>query len=142
MPTIWFGRGSPYITWPATSPDHNTINIDDQIVRQIGVTLYCGNLLIPVTLFLMFGSAPVVPWLSYAPLDPRFHGAMSKVSGEFKLDRSTVSRWAKGGCVSIDNGPRSGRPRTSTGERSVKLVADGLEEDLYSRVNRSTLIEP
>ena len=28
----------------------------------------------------------------------------------------------------IDNDPRPGRPRTSTDERSVKLVADALEE--------------
>ena len=43
-----------------------------------------------------------------------------------------VSHWAnhfRGGCVSIDNDPRPGRPRTSTDERSVKLVADAFEED-------------
>ena len=43
-----------------------------------------------------------------------------------------VSRWANrfcDGCVSIDNDPRPERPRTSTDERSVKLVADALEED-------------
>ena len=60
------------------------------------------------------------------------HSAFSEVCGEFTMDRSTVSRWAnhfRGGCVSIDNDPRPGRPRTSTDERSVKLVADALEED-------------
>ena len=31
--------------------------------------------------------------------------------------------------MSIDNDPRPGRPRTSTDERSVKLVADAPEED-------------
>ena len=31
--------------------------------------------------------------------------------------------------MNIDNGPRPERPRTSTDERSVKLVADALEED-------------
>ena len=31
--------------------------------------------------------------------------------------------------MSINNDPRPGRPRTSTDERSVKLVADSLEED-------------
>ena len=31
--------------------------------------------------------------------------------------------------MSIDNDPRPGRPRTSTDERSVKLVADALDED-------------
>ena len=30
--------------------------------------------------------------------------------------------------MSIDNDPRPGRPRTSTDERSVKLVADALED--------------
>ena len=43
-----------------------------------------------------------------------------------------VSCWANGfhgGCVSIDNDPRSGRPRTSTDEKSAKLVADALEDD-------------
>ena len=60
------------------------------------------------------------------------HGALSEVCGEFTMVRSTVSHWVnrfRGCCVSIDNGPRSGRPRTSTNERSVKLVADALEED-------------
>ena len=40
--------------------------------------------------------------------------------------------WAnryRGDCVSIDNDPRPGRPKTSTDERRVKLVADALEED-------------
>ena len=43
-----------------------------------------------------------------------------------------VSCWVDhfcGGCVSIDNNPRPGRPRTATDERIVKLVADALEED-------------
>ena len=60
------------------------------------------------------------------------HGALSETCGEFTVDRSMVSRWANrfhGGCVSIDNDPRSGRPKTSTDERSAKLVADALEED-------------
>ena len=51
------------------------------------------------------------------------------------MDGSTVSRWANrfsGGCVSIDNDPRPGRPRTSADERSVKLVADALEEDRHA----------
>ena len=60
------------------------------------------------------------------------HGALCEVFGEFTVDRSTVSRWAncfRSGCVSIDNDPRPGRPKTSTDERCVKLVADALEED-------------
>ena len=60
------------------------------------------------------------------------HGVFSEVCDEFTVYRSTVSRWANhfpGGCLSIDNDPRPGRPTTSTDERSVKLVADALEED-------------
>ena len=59
------------------------------------------------------------------------HSALSEVCCEFTVDRSTVSRCANcfhGGCVSIDNDPRPGRPRASTDERSVKLVADILED--------------
>ena len=44
-------------------------------------------------------------------------------------------RWANhfhGGCLSIDNDPRPVRPRTSTDETSVKLVADTLEEDHHA----------
>ena len=56
-----------------------------------------------------------------------------EVRGEFTVNRSTVSRWDNfffhSGCVSTANDPRPGRPRTSTDERSVKLVADALEED-------------
>ena len=60
------------------------------------------------------------------------HCALTVVCGEFTVDRSTVSRWAncfRGGSASIDNNPRPGRPRTLTDERSVKLIADVLEED-------------
>ena len=44
------------------------------------------------------------------------------------------SHWAvwanrfRGSCVSIDRDPRPGRTRTSTDERSVKLVADDFED--------------
>ena len=54
------------------------------------------------------------------------HGALSEVCGEFTVDHSMVSRLANCfcvGCVRIDNDPRSGRQRTSTDGRSVKLVA-------------------
>ena len=60
---------------------------------------------------------------------------MREVCGEFTEDRSTVSHWVnhfRGGCVSINNDQRPGRPRTSTEERSVKLVADALEEDHHA----------
>ena len=59
-------------------------------------------------------------------------GALREVCGELTVDHSTVSHWAnrfRGGCVSIDNNARPGRPRTSTDQRSVKLLADALEED-------------
>ena len=48
------------------------------------------------------------------------------------MDRSTVSRWDNhfhGRRVSRDNDPRPGRLRTSTDERSLKLVTDALEKD-------------
>ena len=48
------------------------------------------------------------------------------------MDRTTVSRWINsfhGGCVSIANEPRPGRPRISRDERKVKLVADVLGQD-------------
>ena len=67
------------------------------------------------------------------PID--IHGALSEVCGAFTVHCSTVYRWAgrfRGGCTSIDNEPRSGRPRTSTDERNVKLVADALEEDSHA----------
>ena len=60
------------------------------------------------------------------------HGALSEVCGDFTVDRITVSRWAngfRGNCVSIDNDPRPGRPKTSTDDRSGKLVAHAVEED-------------
>ena len=55
---------------------------------------------------------------------------------EFTVDRSTVSRWANrfhGGCVSIDNDPRPERPRTLTNERSVKFMADALDQGSSNR---------
>ena len=60
------------------------------------------------------------------------HGALSEVCDEFTGNSNTDSHWANcfhSGCVSLDNDPRSGRLKTSTDERSVKLVADALEED-------------
>ena len=76
---------------------------------------------------------------------PEIHSALSEGCGEFTVDHSTVSRQAnrfRGACVGIDNDPRSGKPRVSTDQRSVKLVADAIEEDLcatceeQSRVTR------
>ena len=54
-------------------------------------------------------------------------------------DRSTVSLWDNrflGGCVCIDSDPRPGRPRISADERSVKLVANALEEDHRARCEK------
>ena len=70
------------------------------------------------------------------------HSALSEVCGEFTVDRSTVSCWANrfhGGCVSIDNDPKPGRSRISTDERSVKLVADALED---RRATCEEILEP
>ena len=58
------------------------------------------------------------------------YGALGEFFGEFTVDRSAVSRWSngfRGGYVCIDNDPRPVKPRTSTDERSVKIVADALE---------------
>ena len=52
-------------------------------------------------------------------------GDLSEVCGELTVDRRKVSR---SGCVSTDSYPTPGRPRTSTDERSVKFVADALED--------------
>ena len=67
------------------------------------------------------------------------HGALSEVCDAFTVDRSTVSRWTNrfhGGCVNMDNDPRPGRLRTSTDERSVKLLADALEEDRRAKCEK------
>ena len=67
------------------------------------------------------------------------HDALSEVCGAFTVDGSTVSRWSNhflGGYVSIDNDPRPERPRTSTDESSVKLVADALEAWAARQVKR------
>ncbi|PSN34684.1 hypothetical protein C0J52_24337 [Blattella germanica] len=57
------------------------------------------------------------------------HRALSEICGELTVDRSTVSCWVhlfRVSRMSIDDDPRPGRPRTSTDERSVKLVTDAL----------------
>jgi hypothetical protein len=60
------------------------------------------------------------------------HSALHEVCGEQPVDCSTVSCWTTRfheGCVSINDDPRPGRLKTSTDERSVKLVAYFLEAD-------------
>ena len=80
-------------------------------------------------------------------------GALSEVHGVFTTNHSKISHWAnrfRGGCVSIDSDPRPGRPRTSTDERSAKLVAllkkavvqsvnnflEPLEQNLRSKMHK------
>ena len=56
---------------------------------------------------------------------------MNEACVEFKVNCGTVSHWVnhfRGGCVSTDNDPRPGRPRTSIDEGRVKLVADAHED--------------
>jgi len=60
------------------------------------------------------------------------HSVLREVCGEQTVDRRTVSHWAtrfRGGHVTIKDDQRPGRPKTSTDERSVKLVADFLAQD-------------
>ncbi|KAL1132425.1 hypothetical protein AAG570_010380 [Ranatra chinensis] len=60
------------------------------------------------------------------------HSALREVCGDQTVDRSTVSRWAnrfREGRVSVQDDQRSGRPKTATDERGVKLVADFIGED-------------
>ena len=59
------------------------------------------------------------------------HCVLSEVYGDIHSGLP-VSRWAngfRGICVSIENDPRSGRPRISTDKRSVMLMADSLGKD-------------
>ena len=60
------------------------------------------------------------------------HSDLSEVCGKQTVDRSTVSRWAtvfREGHVAINDDPRPVRQRTSTDERSGKLVEDFLAQD-------------
>jgi len=76
------------------------------------------------------------------------HSVMREVCGEQTLDHSTVSRWAtrfREGRVTINDGPKPGRPKTSTDERNVKLVADFLAEDRRAtceEISQATGISP
>ena len=72
----------------------------------------------------------------------------STVCGEETVDSSTVSRWAtrfREGRVTINDDPRPGRPKTSTDERSMKLVVDFLAQDRRAtckEVSQATEISP
>jgi len=60
------------------------------------------------------------------------HSSLTEVCGVEAVDRSTISRWAqrfREGRLSIENDPKSGRPRTSTDGQSVERVLQTPEED-------------
>ena len=60
------------------------------------------------------------------------HSSLMEAYGVENVGRSTISRWAqrfRDGRLSIENDPKSGRPRTSTDEQSVKRVLQILEKD-------------
>jgi len=60
------------------------------------------------------------------------HSVLREVRCEQTVNRSTVSRWAtrfREGRVTINDDERPGRPKTSTDERSVKLVEEFLAQD-------------
>jgi transposase len=60
------------------------------------------------------------------------HSLLMEVCGVETVDQSTISRWAQRfheGRLSIENDPKSGRPRTSTDDQSVERVLQILEED-------------
>jgi len=60
------------------------------------------------------------------------HNSLMEVCCVENVDRSTISRWAqcfREGRLSIENDPKSGRPRTSTDDQSAERVLQILEED-------------
>ena len=60
------------------------------------------------------------------------HSSLMEVCGVEAVDRITISRWAQRfpkGRLSTENDPKSGRPRRSTDDQSVKRVLQILEED-------------
>ena len=101
------------------------------------------------------GTVPVEDQRSYIKIETlrdknptEIHSALREVCGEQTVDHRTVSCWAtrfREGCVSINDDPRPGRPKTSTDERSVKLVADFLEEERRAtckEISQTTRISP
>jgi hypothetical protein len=72
----------------------------------------------------------------------------STVCGEETVDSSTVSHWDtrfSEGRVTITDDPRPGRPKTSTDERSMKLLVDFLAQDrraMCKEVSQATGISP
>ena len=61
-------------------------------------------------------------------LPPGPHGVSSEVCVGITVDRITIPRWVN----SFRDGSKTRKVDTSTGERSVKLVADGFEKDCHA----------
>jgi len=60
------------------------------------------------------------------------HSSLMEICGVETVDRSTISRWAQcfsEGRLSIENDPKSGRPRTSTDDKTVERVLQILDKD-------------
>ena len=60
------------------------------------------------------------------------HSSLMEVCGVETVDRSTISPWTqhfREGMLSIENDPKSGRPRTSTDDQSVESMLQIMEED-------------
>jgi len=60
------------------------------------------------------------------------HSSLMELCGVETVDRSTISRWAqryREGRLSIEDDPKSGRPRTSTDDQSVERVLQILEDE-------------
>jgi len=77
----------------------------------------------------------------------KIRNALHEVCGNNVVDRSAVSRWAscfREGRVSVQDGPRSGRPVTATDDTSAVIVSTLLEdrreshEEVAHEANMST----
>jgi len=84
------------------------------------------------------GTVTVEDQISYIKIETlcgknptEIYSALCEVCGEQTVDRTTISNWAtrfREGLITINDDQRAGRPKTSTDERSVKLVADFLAQ--------------
>jgi len=57
----------------------------------------------------------------------KIHSSLMEVCGVKTVDRSTISRWAhrfREGSLTVENDPKSGRPRTSTHDQSVLQIPE------------------
>ena len=67
------------------------------------------------------------------------HNDLVEVCGDQALAYSTVSRWAqlfREGRDSIEDEPRTGRPKSATGDLSIELVGEFLEVILAALLKR------